>query len=99
MAAQPERRGSIQASAGSSRRERGIAWLNLEVGHVHPGAVAISPGHGRQQQGAAGAERFDGGHGPPGEGSQAGRCWWPAAHGGRLQEGPREEHGVTDLQC
>ncbi|MCS5705002.1 hypothetical protein NZK27_02240 [Synechococcus sp. FGCU-3] len=35
MAARPEKRGSIQASTGSSRREPGVARLNLEVGHVH----------------------------------------------------------------
>jgi len=65
---------------------------------VDPGAIAIGPGHGRQQHSAAGAERSNGRQGPSGKGPQAGRCRWPAAHDGRLQKRPREAHGVPDLQ-
>ncbi len=65
-------RGSIQASAGSSRRERGVAGLNLEVGHVHLGGGAIGPAHRRHHHWAVGGDRCDGGHGAPREGSAAG---------------------------
>ena len=83
------------AAAGSLAAARG--WPRS------PGCCRHQP---RPWSEAAGGLRGggDGGHGPPCEGPQAGRCRWPAAHGTRLHERPREALAVaairyTDLQC
>jgi hypothetical protein len=94
----------MQQSAGSSALHRHCAWLPLKVEHVHPGAISISPGHGRQQQWAARAERGAGGHGPPLPRAPGWSAPVARSHGDRLQERAREALAVaaihvTDLHC
>jgi hypothetical protein len=75
-----------------------VSGLTLEVGHVHLGGDAIGPAHGCQQQGAARAQRGDGGQGAAGKRTRAGGCGGAAEHRQRLQEAPREAHRVSVLQ-